>query len=124
MQKQFSVLVCLAVVIASCHGSTVAGKFDWQSFKHLARNVAVKSYNTVKDEVKSWRPWSEWTECTRKCGRGVHSRIRYCETGRHVKCARGPPALIIIITGDGLEREGNDHHISKSALMHCGKGFR
>jgi len=35
-------------VIASCHGSTVAGQFDWQSFKHLARNVAVKSYNTVK----------------------------------------------------------------------------
>ncbi|KAF6016444.1 hypothetical protein EB796_025247 [Bugula neritina] len=83
MQKQFSLLVCLAVVIASCHGFAVAGKFDWQSFKHLARNVAVKSYNTVKDEVKSWRPWSEWTECTRKCGRGVHSRIRYCETGRH-----------------------------------------
>ncbi|XP_061877505.1 SCO-spondin isoform X1 [Entelurus aequoreus] len=36
--------------------------------------------NTLCDRDGSWGPWSDWTECTKSCGGGVHSRRRECDS--------------------------------------------
>ena len=54
-------------------------------------------------ESTTWNPWSEWTDCSRSCGRGLKFRDRTCQIdgGRLNKCV------------------GDDHEYASCVLRNC-----